>query len=198
MLKRIKIIGDWFDHNGDNQIGKEFDAMVVEDKANGHLNGTVDVGADYAFGLSNMKNSDPTFEIIGDVTDNNASDALENLKGELKGQSERLQDAYETISDLQDEIKEHEKNKEITREHFDGGYVIIPTKFLDKELADEFKGNEGCIITPKEIVAMCASAQLEINKGDVRPTSLNVKLYNAINDFAQDELDTMIDSGKAQ
>lgn len=199
MLKKIKILQDWYDHNGDNQIGNEFDALVVEDKTHGHVNANLDVGADYCFGINNMKGSDPMFEIVGDIVDQNTPD----LSDELQKREELTTELYEEIELLKNQKQEIEdelttvKAQGLTREHIDGGYVIIPVKFLDKELADEFKGNEDHIITPKEIVAMCASAQLEINKGDVRPTSLNVKLYNAINDFAQDELDSMIEAGKS-
>lgn len=199
MLKKIKIIGDVYTKDNINMAGQVVDALIT--KGDGCETATFNNGHDYPVAFTHYSNQDQIayFEIVSDVFDNNAVDALDNLRGEFKQQSDKLQNAYETISDLQDDIEKVKAtaNDKIKRDHINGGYVIIPASFLDQELADEFKSNEHCIITPKELVAMCASAQLEINKGDVRPTSLNVKLYNAINGFAQDELDSMIEAGKS-
>lgn len=196
MIKEIRILEDFFDHNGNSLIGQHFNALLVENKEYKYTTASIDVGADYAFALSNNEGNKPSFEIVGEVSSGDQS--TEELKGKLEATSKNLEHAYNRIDELQGELKELEnKSTEIERGAIDGGYAIIPVKYLDKELADEFKNNEECIITPKEIVAMCASAQLEINKGDVRPSSLNVKLYNAISGFSRDELDSMIEAGKS-
>lgn len=79
----------------------------------------------------------------------------------------------------------------IKRGMIQDGYVIIPAEMIDDELTESL--DISGLISAKEIIAMCASAMLEINRGDNKPTSLNVKLYKSIRDYASLELDKLLD-----
>lgn len=199
MLKKIKILKSFIHKDEHDMEGEIVDALVLKDPENGNLQAAFDSGWPYHTGLQNWDN-DLWFEVVADIGGN--ADEANKLRKELQDESKKLVAAYETIEEYKEDLKSVEaelkelKEKGIKREHIKDGYVIMPCMALDEELAKEVASSEEVIITAKELVAMNASAQLEINKGDVRPASLNVKLYNAINDFAQEELEKMIDQGK--
>lgn len=195
MFKRIKIIKDYMDNDNRNINGNKYDSLVTEDDC-GNTYAAFDVGAGCPYILNNYVDGDKFFEIIWDIdlTDklSQSYDHIESLKNDLAS-------AEDEISNLSDKVNElsRKNSDKIERNHINDGYIILPASALDKELADELINNEYIIIKPKEIIAMSLSAQMEINKGDNRPTSLNVKLYRAINDFCEHELDKIIENGKA-
>lgn len=193
MLKRIMIIEDFFDHLNVNRKGEEFDAIVVND-AHGSSHATIDVGAEFSFGVSNTVDMRPCFEVVAENDAYNSANLMEELELVSKQRDEIAEDADK----LEKELKHLKSaNNKTQREYFKEGYVVVPAEYLDKELADEFKDSPEYVITAKELVAMCTSAQMEINKGDNRPTSLNVKLYTIMSNFAETEIDKMIKAGKA-
>ena len=214
MLKRIKIITDFHDHNGNSRTGEDFDALVIKDQF-GSMNASFDVGADYSFGLSNIVDQDPCFEIIGDIGNAEQdkelkalSDYVDSYRTDedegrhcasmaidlLEQYSKEVIKADEEVASLLDQ----QKNYKIERGAIQDGYGIVPLAFLDNELAKEFESESEKVINRHELIAMCSSAQMEINKGDTSAKSLNVKLYMAMREFVEDEMDALIEAGRDQ
>ena len=205
MIKRIKVIREgWVHNDGTDLMDKEFDAITCVCLASNTQNATIDIGDAYPLTLTNDDHV-KSFEIVAE----NDAYSSANLKEELdlvSVQRDELAEECQDLSDKNDDLKNKLKNADdelsqmskvenIEREIIKDGYCLVPAIALDKELAEQF--SEEIIITPTELVAMCCSAQLEINRGDTSKKSLNVKLYKAMQPFAEEETDRMIESAKA-
>jgi len=144
-----------------------------------------------------MQDQDPMFEILGPIRSEKTTHLkreIKTLKDETLKDAAKFQSLYEELGEAQKLIVELEKAKDapVNRALIQEGYVIVPCEMLDGELARDVGSEPEIIISARELIAMRASAVMEINKGDTKATSLNVKLYRGINDFVDHEIDKLI------
>lgn len=80
----------------------------------------------------------------------------------------------------------------VDQDQLQEGYVILPVKALEPEMAMTFTEQFPTqIISKREMMSMYTSTVMEINKGDNSQKSLNIKLYNCLAQYAQGELDAI-------
>lgn len=185
-IAKIKILIDIVDANLNSIRDKEIDACLLIVKDMYHF--YYDTGFDYPGCLVYQKDLVSKYiDIVSekDINDD-TSDKIKSMDLIIKDQKDKIEQAKEEIINL--------KSSKTDRDYSGNEYVILPLGYLDNELIGNIKKNGGDILLgPDDIAAMYVSASLEIIKGDRSSKSLNVKLYKALREFGQDEMDAILE-----
>jgi hypothetical protein len=203
MYAKVKILIDMYDQYNNNIKYKEVEAYI---KNNIEHQYSEALCLSEPIGLFNYETDPdrPQFEVIkeyGKTLDDLVSSNDTHI-GEIGKKNREIEDLLseinlkkEAIDHLEDRVDELEvladkKTEIITRNDGADGYVIIPFCVMDKELADEIYPKQ--VISKKELGFMHLSATKEILNGDSGKSSLNVKLYNATQDYVENDIDELI------